>query len=561
MSTAVPVDREASRARQSRTIRFSNITLQQLLISLSIANLFFLTMWLEVLGFAGSGHIKYFEMRPPDVKFLWALLADILIMAALVFLAFRLREKNARALRWAGTLFIAFLCVFAFYNLQRSLNQSLHHLLTQRAAVLVKITVAMVVLFFLIRFPKKALRAAAQFFLLLSPMFVVLSINGFWLYHSADLRDIDKGAAAGMLPARPDANRVIWIIFDELDQKLVFDARPDRIHLPEFDRLRAESIYADHVRSPAWDTLEAIPSLLMGRIVSETAPVTSDLRVKLKDGGEWVDFKSEPNVFSQARAAGFNTAVAGNHHPYCRILGSSSSDCAWAAKGSDVMAVKRFLGPQTPFYVALYLAEWQACQIPILQQLRWISAAPQLARIWQKDDIADAQFVTGNALRMLGNRNLNLVFLHFPVPHMPGIWNLEKQSFTTGDSNYIDNLQLCDKLLGEMRRVLEQTGDWDRSTILVSGDHPYRAYFWGSPYVLWDAPDLNPKHTQPYVPFLLKLPSQHCELHYTRPFNSVVSADLLLRALYGQLRTPAEAVAFLDAKTIDRDVFSSKLER
>lgn len=160
---------------------------------------------------------------------------------------------------------------------------------------------------------------------------------------------------------------------------------------------------------------------------------------------------------------------------------------------------------------------------------------------------------------MLRNRKLNFVFLHLPVPHAPGIWNTRTQSFSTNPQlDYIDNLELADRRLGQIRKLLEQTGDWDRSTILVSADHPYRPNLWLENRASAALPDLlqGPESEmvrltdlkwQPYIPFLLKLPGQKTGIEYHREFNSVLSANLLLAALQGQIRTPAHAVQWLDA--------------
>ena len=42
-------------------------------------------------------------------------------------------------------------------------------------------------------------------------------------------------------PLRGDTSqpRVVWLIFDELDERVAFAARPANLSLPEFDRLRA----------------------------------------------------------------------------------------------------------------------------------------------------------------------------------------------------------------------------------------------------------------------------------------------------------------------------------
>jgi arylsulfatase A-like enzyme len=138
----------------------------------------------------------------------------------------------------------------------------------------------------------------------------------------------------------------------------------------------------------------------------------------------------------------------------------------------------------------------QALQVPVLQTFR--GKFTQFAQ--QETEIASTRFVVENALRMLCNRNLNVVLVHVPIPHPPGIWNPETQSFTLRASTYLDNLQLADKLLGDMRQVLEQTGDWDQSVILVSSDHPYRSFLLGPPDSLWGSANTvthSPPKTQP----------------------------------------------------------------
>jgi hypothetical protein len=520
------------------------VTLKRLLLSLSIANLCFITMWTDILGLAGNPGARYFEAQAPDMKLVWALIIDILALAALIFSGFVLREKDVRAFRVAGTLFIGFFSLFGVYQLLRSVNTSLYQWLPGHSVPILKFAIASIALFLLVRFPKRARWAIKAFLLIFSPLFPILALNGLVLYRTVDLREVGKGKAAGMLPPRPDENRVIWIVFDELDQRILFEARPNRIHATEFDRLRAESIYADHVKTPAWDTVLSIPALLSGQVITDAKLNTSKLLVKFKHCPEWKDFNSEPNVFRRARAAGFDTAVSGWDHPYGRVMGNSLSDCSWDICATYVLAVARFLHSQPLYYNAFYLAAWQAHQVPALYSLSWASPAPQLHRIAWEAHISVARFVAENALRMARNRDLDLVFVHFPIPHLPGIWNSKSQSFTTEDSDYVDNLQFADKFLGEVRGVLEQNGDWDRSTILVSSDHPYREFYWGPP----DTAPHSRHDTQPYVPFLLKLPGQHDEVVYHRGFNNVLSADLLFEALEGRVRTAPQAVKWLDSR-------------
>src|SRR5437868_13265996 len=126
MSTPVQAAREGSdKEKFSLAVPFSKVTWTRLLLSLSIANLCFVTMWMEVVGLAANPQAKYFEAQAPDTKLIWALVIDILVLALLIFCGFVLREKNVRAFRVPGTLLIGFFSLFALYQVQRSLNTSL----------------------------------------------------------------------------------------------------------------------------------------------------------------------------------------------------------------------------------------------------------------------------------------------------------------------------------------------------------------------------------------------------------------------------------------------------
>src|SRR5262249_24445733 len=63
----------------------------------------------------------------------------------------------------------------------------------------------------------------------------------------------------------PSLRRVVWLVFEELDQRITFEARPAGLELPELDRLRRESLYADTARPPAAPGELTIPALITRR--------------------------------------------------------------------------------------------------------------------------------------------------------------------------------------------------------------------------------------------------------------------------------------------------------
>ena len=60
----------------------------------------------------------------------------------------------------------------------------------------------------------------------------------------------------------------------------------------------------------------------------------------------------------------------------------------------------------------------------------------------------------------------------------------------------------------------------------------------------------TPKHldgkSDSRIPYILKLASQKDGVTYTQEFNTVLTADLLLGVLRGEIGDPASAVAWLD---------------
>ncbi|HEX7363175.1 MAG TPA: hypothetical protein VF283_22015 [Bryobacteraceae bacterium] len=534
---------------------------KRMLLALSIANLCFLFIWGEILRVASDKSIGYFLQKPPDREFLWALLFDVVVLGVVVFCLLSLRNNRVRPLKGFSIGILVLICLFGLYQIWHGIERLLAHILTAKFAWIVPVVIICIVGFFAIRNRKRTLSMLRAFFLVLSPLFFVLTADSLWLYYRTPAAPFTAGHAAGLLPAVRSPNRVIWIIFDELDYKYAFDAfeaKPARIQLPNFHALRATSIFGTHVQSPAGDTMWAMPSLVLAKTVPEDGGMDTavrPVRVRISGCSHSVPLKSQPNVFRRARALGFNTAVSGWFHPYCRLFGGDLSACATTTGSADWISIFQQLLRDRPFFEkAAYLAGWQSRILPMVRRFRLFGQMP--------DEYADTRQVLirkltselKNGFAMLKNPRLNFVLLHIPCPHPPGVWDVQKHAYTTqGGHDYIDNLVNADRIMGKIRRILVQTGDWDRSTILVSADHPYRPDLWLTLNDLPPSPEmvsLTHMKRQPYIPFILKMPGEQSGIVYPRAFNSVLSANLLLAALQGQIRTPTQAVQWLDTHAV-----------
>ena len=147
-----------------------------------------------------------------------------------------------------------------------------------------------------------------------------------------------------------------------------------------------------------------------------------------------------------------------------------------------------------------------------------------------------------------------MVVIHLPIPHPIGIYDRSAQAFSLhARSGYLDNLALADRTLGELRRAMEQVGLWDNTTVLVTSDHWLRLERVWRDHRLWKPPvtvggsDGLPRGDKDHrVPFILKLASQRTALGYEPPFNSVLSRDLSLAILRGEVSGPEGVAEWLD---------------
>jgi arylsulfatase A-like enzyme len=142
--------------------------------------------------------------------------------------------------------------------------------------------------------------------------------------------------------------------------------------------------------------------------------------------------------------------------------------------------------------------------------------------------------------------NIDLVFFHLPIPHAPVQYNRFTKEFTPERQDYINNIALCDIILGEIRKSMEQANEWDNSTIIISSDHQWRINSWkeqstSARLALTDGDrQLTKEIEDPRVPFFIKLKNQNEPITYDKPFNTVITRDLILTIIKGEISTPEE---------------------
>ncbi len=294
-------------------------------------------------------------------------------------------------------------------------------------------------------------------------------------------------AFAAPIPA-PTATkpRLVWILFDELAYQQTFGSRDPSLHLPNFDRLRAESTLYTHVTPIAYRTTRAAPSLLLGRMVTNVA-YAADNRywVETRRDPHWARFDAGASLFGLAKREGVTTAIVGWYIAYCPVFAGLVTQCYWSnddAQDRGPTSLDASYGEDVWFPLRMLAEQAFAPERAWADDARWGA----------EGHIASVKDLSWHAMKTLATSNADLIFLHLPTPHPPAFWNRRIAEFAIGGS-YLDSLDYTDRLLGRMLTVLEAQPRWAATTLLVQGDHAWRTPMW-RPLPGWSAEDERVSH-------------------------------------------------------------------
>jgi hypothetical protein len=492
-------------------------------IALSLANLSCMRLWLEILGVT-SKEAYFLDVANVDVL---ALVTNVLLLAALFLwgaTVARRRGRRGRQLMVAG--FVAVL-LLRLNGLGPALAPGIFTVVDSwRNAKYLDALLPLLLLGGLAaavaRWPQRALRLAVGFVLILTPFVAVTFARAAWILLVLDPTEAlaAKSRPFGTPVREVPGPRVVVIVMDALSRYHAVDARPDDLELPAFDRLRAESIDASQVTQIGWVTKVSLPAMLTGLPVVDSDPSSAnDLLLQLADGTER-SWSATSNVLGDAQRLGGVAVLAGWYHPYCRLFPNLDACSTFPTRtvGSR--------GRETGFLHALL--DQQLALVPYVN-----------LRIRQVDIVEEQRLDAVEAVT-LGQRGL--VFLHMIVPHTPWIWDDEDDDFTVtrfDDDGYYGNIALMDAILGDLRRAMERAGKWDSTAVLLLSDHVMRY-----------RPDYLDEPRDTRVPFLLKLPGGTQGVEYSRPFNALVTHDLVQALLRGELQSVEDATRWLDTRAV-----------
>jgi len=281
-------------------------------------------------------------------------------------------------------------------------------------------------------------------------------------------------AASWMKSPQPprDHPLLVWVVFDELSYDQAFEHRARDLDLPGFDAMRAISTTFTNAQPVGLKTVKIIPSLLSGHPVDDFEfGFDNKLQVHYTGVHGWHPLNGADTVFGDARQNGWRTAAVGWYNPYCTIYRDAIDNCYWA--------------------------NWDKIDGPMAQRKTFnrnvsspLEAVVREVKSSEEADRADCSYEVHERLvthldlekhefDLLKADQADFIFLHFSIPHSPNVWSRIDGDFTpTCDSSYIDNLALVDIELSRILKTLQASPRWDKTNLIIQGDHSWRIHLW-----------------------------------------------------------------------------------
>jgi hypothetical protein len=511
---------------------------KEFLVALSLANLCFIRVWPDLLNALSAE--TYYLKHPPYLIDAGIVVLCVLLIATIFYVAVALARWTRRPLALTVTrwLFLGMLLIplngirLQFPALHGSIPAGLFG---PKAEIWIISLAGLLTAPLLFRARSVVVRVAKAILLILSPFVLYTFTQALW----PPIRDVHANVIdetpAPRFPASERAKqRVVILLFDELDEDAIFSARPSTVKLPELDRFVQQAIHGTSVTSVAEETLKAMPALITGKQVSEAQPAAAnELLITYSGAGQPVPWSRQANIFTIAREHRVNSALLGWYHPYCRIFGHVLNYCYWEPIKTRYRWEKKLIwrhmlkGLVETLPLASRFELRRRVEETFHMQLRHGS---QIAQVFIPRYLRMAR----EAEKLVTDPSFGLILIHWPIPHPPAIYDRQTNDFRRhGGGSYLDNLQLVNRTLATLRASMEESGLWETTAVLITSDHPYRRAVWKPVWTQEEKAEMAPLEGKigHRIPFLLKLPNQAVSLTFDRPLSNLIVPDLVVALL------------------------------
>lgn len=510
------------------TFTIANTAWKRLCVALSIANLVMFRIWLVTPPHLGPEDSGLLSNPYPPVHYL-ALTLNTLLLAAGIWAWLHWTASAKSSLRRVvfvlGTLVLLGLVANSARTFLSAMFPTVAifrwDLSTWRQPIpaTVLLMASALIAFAFVRL--QALRAvfANLIVLLALPAVVNIATAGYMI--ASYRAPVVHPPSATSQAQEPRTARLLIAVFDEWDQRLTFEKRYRQVMLPEIDQFRSQSVQATQAIRGGPRTRLSLASMITGDPVHSVEIAGPD-EFLLRREGRTDRWQNVPTLFSEAQKAGARTAIVGWYLPYCRMFGAFTTACAdW------------------PYYL-FSLSRETTLLGAVVSQARLLTDVGTHS-LWE--ETLESEWTRRNrtallkeSCRIAADPAYDLIFLHLPMTHVPFFFDpktkswVERQDLPDG---YASGLAYADYAIGEMRRAMQASGQWDRTTVLLTGDHQLRF------------PLDSQQQKERRVPLLIRMPGQNREYLVNGPVQMTILKDLGLAILNGEVKSPEQLASKL----------------
>jgi len=441
----------------------------------------------------------------------WLLLAAAAMFACVGAWADRPEQAQSTIARSARALLLSLVFVALFQVFRQALADAMPLPSWAKAGAILACTVAGVLVAWLMR-PEAATRLGNAACLAMVTLFALQPGMAGYMLHALVPEPVAESSVRQA--ATPAARRSIVVVFDEWDMEV-----SQRTHLFEqasMQTLLSQSFFAENALPAGPNTLESIPSMLLGRTFGEIDRGGVG-RLQSKSGQELTPQSQQ--LFSDLEARQFSQAIVGYYHDYCALFTTARSCYAepvqffqgWRAQFERVY--KR--SGQFDFPYSVFLRQWHLSYERLHEQ----------------------------ALRAVSDRSNAMVWIHINVPHPPSAQ--ARQAPRDLRQDYQANLKLTAELIETIRLKLIEQGD--EATLVLTSDHWLREReLWKSMYEQQRGPGSGDagKSDDQRVPLIVWFSGAVEPLNYQPALSLMSMRSLVPALLQGQLRTPQDVAEF-----------------
>lgn len=480
-------------------------------VALSLANLVYLRAWADLIP-GGSAQLFY-RKTLPDFGVYFGLVADVLLLSLVLLGLMRAAPKMPRPVqRLLPIGAIALLLLGASF-----LRAQIAHYVSMRLVAAAAGIAFCAAAIWMLRFPDAAVRTVRGLLLAALPCLAVTFLAP--LYYLSRPSPLPRDPPlARSLPGRPQT-RILWIVFDDLDQRLTFRNTDQAVPVPTLFYLESRSFAATRALAaqtgvPVVDmaTTAAIPSLLYGKnVASAEIETASTEHLLLGDGSEAV-FGAGESIFARFRALGWNAAAAGWYLPYCRVFAPQLTGCYWDVRYDQATSIGA-----KPLNAA-------ANATRMLFETEGYSLFGR--SLVTERHLAEYQALIEAGKREAADPTLGLAYVHFNVPHPP-YFDGER-----GADAYLRELKYVDHATQELMETLRRSGLESHTAVILTSDHPARLV----------------QPTDPHVPLLVHFPNEQNPMVLDDEITALRIGDLALAIARGEVQNPQQTVRFLSGR-------------